>query len=374
MKKLISTLLVFIFIFTLCSCGTVTIGPLDFHFDKSDRGSFSDSSSEITYENATAADAPAMEFAPAEESEYTFEDFSVNPIGIYMGDFTSRGYSAMSSSDNPALYLFFAFEYTEYYGDYIEDEHLYVTHVVIDGISYPALDLNSHENHFIRNIDRYFCYNYASPHRALSAGESSQMIVCFEIPEEARKAIYAGADIEFCVHGTNIQYNNFLDITFLEEILNEAPVEGGREAALSSAQLLWSLDMSYYLINYLRLSTEVYGDTGVFDTYPAEIIFGYYSRGTAFSPAVMPDLDGEFLLEMYGMQGMVPEIALEMYGGDVMDTFFEYRDICLTIADMSMGTGNADALLEMCDYAAELYQMLMALLGMTPYEYEIYEV
>ncbi len=369
MKKFIAILLTLALTLSLCACGSVDIGPLTFNFgDRNNAG-------EAPYwEDSTGAiiAPPAEEIAPIIESEYVFEEFAVNPIGVYMGDFTPRGYNATSGTDNPALYLFFAFEYTEYYGEYGADMINYVPEVIIQDTTYYALDLTTHDDHFISNIDRYFCYEYATPHRALSAGESAQMIVCFEIPEEARAAIYAGERLEFCVQGTFIQYNNYLDIYFLEEILNEAPL--GREAALSSAQLMWSLDMAYYLINYIRLSTEVYGDTGVFDPFPAEIILGYYSRGTAFSPAVMPDLNGEFLLEMYGMQGMVPEIALEMYGGEVWDIFFEYRDVCLTIAEMSMGSGNTDELMAMCDHATELYYMLLALLGMTLYEVEIYGV
>ena len=88
----------------------------------------------------------------------------------------------------------------------------------------------------------------------------------------------------------------------------------------------------------------------------------------------MPDLSGEFILESYGMQGMVPEIILEMYGDEAWSVFFEYRDICLTIADMSMGTGNTEALIELCDYATELYYMMLALFGLTPYEFVIEEV
>ena len=365
MKKFISLLLVLLLTFSLCSCGSVEIGPLTFNFDSLPNNTDGD--------NAVMA-PPVETMAPA-GNVFAFEDFSFTPWGSFMGDFTPRGYHASYDGEGLGLYLFLVFDYTEYAGNYgANGETAYVTEVVIDNISYPVLDLNAHKNHFINNIDRYFCYDYAAPGSPLNAGQTSTMIACFEIPEEARIAVHSGTNPIYCVRDTYIECEGNSDIMFIEETLNVAPIDRGSEMALSQAQLLWSLDMSYYLLNYMMLSAEVYGGTGTFDPFCTDTMFKMYANGFAFSPATTPDFAGFFTIDSIGMQGMVPEIALETYGDEVWNLFFEYRELCLMLADMAMTSGMEEEFFSQCEYAISRYYELVACIGAEPYEFVIDEV
>lgn len=355
-------------ILSLCACGSVNIGPLTFHFGDS----VPVNGNTGVADGDTAIVAPPVEEIAPVDNTFAFEDFSMTSRGSFLGDFTPRGYNPSYNSDGLALFLFFVFDYTEYIGNNSSnDEITYITEVVIDGISYPVLDVNLHENHFINNIDRYFGYDYAAPTKGLEAGESKTMIACFEIPEEARAAIHSGINPIYCVHGTYIECTGYTDIFFIEETFN---VASDPEFALSDAQLRWSLDMSYYLLNYMMLSAEVYGGTGTFDDYCTNTMFKMFSNGYAFSPAVAPDFNGYFTMDSIGMHGMIPEIALEEYDGEVMGLFFEYREYCLMLADMAMTQGMTDEFFAQCEYAMSLYFMILSHLGMEPYEYYIEEV
>ena len=368
MKKFISILLVVVLMLSLCACGSVTVGPLTFNFDSSSSANdnFGWAGSDV------AIEAPPVETVAPAGDTFAFEDFSVTPLGSFMGDFTTRGYHASYDGEGLALYLFFVFDYTEYIGDNSTDEVVYATEVVIDGVSYPALNTYMYEHHFINNIDRYFPYEYATSAKPLNAGESSTMIVCFEIPEEARAALHSGTNPIYCVHGTYIECPGNSDIMFIEETLNVAPE--GFDMALSQTQFLWSLDMSYYLLNYMMLSAEVYGGTGTFDARCTDTMFKMYANGNAFSPATTPDFAGFFTIDYIGVQGMVPEIALEWYGNDAWNIFFEYREICLMLADMAMIPGMEDEFFAQCEYAISLYYKLLSLVGAEPYEFYIEEV
>ena len=80
-----------------------------------------------------------------------------------------------------------------------------------------------------------------------------------------------------------------------------------------------------------------------------------YANGFAFSPATTPDLAGFFTIDSIGMQGMVPEIALEMYGDEVWSLFFEYRELCLMLADMAMTSGMEEEFFSQYEYAISHY-------------------
>ena len=352
---------------SLCACGSVDIGPLTFNFDVKPTTNIGNI---WTDESAAVIAPPVEETAPTGDT-ISFEDFSLTPRGSFMSDLTPRGYYPDVSTENPALYIFFVFDYTEYAGNSDLHKLTYVSEVVIDGVGYPVLDLSAHQNHFINYIDRYFSYEYAAPADTLNAGESTTMIACFEIPEEARIAIHNGAQPIYCVRDTYVECVGYSDILFIEETFS---VSDDPDLALSQAQLLWSLDMSYYLIHHIMLSTEVYGGSGTFEPVASEIMYKMFANGNAFSPASAPDLNGFFTIDYVGMQGMIPEFALEMYGGDAMDRFFEYRDICLKIADLAMTPDCTEDLYAHCEHAVNLYFELTAILGINIYEFTIDEV
>ena len=99
-----------------------------------------------------------------------------------------------------------------------------------------------------------------------------------------------------------------------------------------------------------------------------------YANGNAFSPATTPDFAGFFTIDYIGMQGMVPEIALEKYGDEVWSLFFEYRELCLMLADMAMTSGMESEFFKQCEYAMSLYYMILSHIGAQPYEFVIEEV
>ena len=379
MKKLISSLIVICLCLSLCACGTITIGPLDFNFDRSDRGSFSDSSSEITYENATAADAPAAD-APAEEiapmdeipvvpiepegmySEYG--SFSFVMYDVYLGYFSPKGYNRDFATEPTTPYIIVVFDYEEL-TDFDDPYRTYSEFITIDGAgSFAPVNPNDYDYHFVNSIDRYFGIKNSFEHETLEPGESELMFACYPITEEAAAMVEAGAPIHIRVGESDIEHPFAVPIHLIDEILVVYNNFGyDYETAHAGATLLWSIDFAHDVLNGQFDWCENQGDTGNCGS-DLDLVPELYFGGACASPATVPNLDGEFFLNV-GAPSFAPELAEIMYP-DLAGIMYEYMEVCHWFCDTAAQPGNLDEARDAINMLNELYYVMCEIAGFEP--------
>ena len=355
MKKFISLLLVFLLTFSLCACGSVEIGPLTFNFD---RIPSEPPVHDWSGDTSVAVDAPAAEMPAVEEIAPVEADFEIEFHSMFYGEFAENGTPAFASSTGSAPYLIVSFTFRDIYDCYSD---IYVDRFEIGGTAYPMVNPYDNEKHFVNNIDRYFGYEYAFEYAEVRNNEV-KAFACFNIDNQAMVMLDSGEQGYIYLCGTEIpvapMYAEMIDDMLFGETYYGYTFEG----AHSGATFLWSLDLSHQLLDGILSKTEQYGDTGVYDDFSeSEHLSFLYNTGTAFSPAVTPILETGF---SYGYAPVPFDLgfAAEKYP-DIVDIAYEYADICIKVAELSYGEGNYSEVIELINYAHELYFMMASLLA-----------
>lgn len=362
MKRFIAIFITIALAFSLCACGSIEIGPLTFHFDGSTPSGYNPDWSG----NSTAADAPAVEAAPMESLYEDYGNFSFNLRTVSCGRFSERGYNRDLSTEPLAPYLLMVFDYTEQTA-FHDEYRTYVEYVEFDGIgTFSQVDPDSNPNHFVNNIDRYFGFNSSVNHETLAPGTADLMFACFEISEEAYARMLAGEEFLVKVGESFIPMSCLAEICLIDEILMAYDVEGySYEASHAAATFLWSVDFAQYTAKFLSERAEESGDPWIFgadiDHLP-NLYFGYAST----SPAVAPNLDGEFYLNV-GAPEFIPELVLEVYP-ELDGIIWEYMEFCNMMCNYAI-EGNLDGIYECRDVLRELYHVICATMGFAPLEY-----
>ena len=357
MKKLISIALVLVLLLSLCACGNVAIGPLTFHFGER---------APIEAPPNMASGNAAIEAPPAEEPMYPAEEAPMEAYGdfeftvhtAFYGDFAENGVPASWYSEGAAPYLLVSFTFRDTYGIYGD---VVIEGVDIGGYLYPPVDPYANEQHFVNNIDRYFGYEYAYDKTELSDGELKGF-ACFELDEKAYEMFANGWETYIMLCGTQIpiypESTELIDDIFHGEAYYGYTYEG----AHSGATLLWSLDLSRFLLDNICMQAEMCGDTGHFEDYSySEHLSFVYNSGTYFSPAVTPILQTGF---SYGYAPVPFEIgfAYEKYP-DIADIAYDYAEICMRVCELSYSPGNYEEMMSLINTAYELYMIMASILS-----------
>ena len=373
MKKIVSILLVFAICFSLCACGTVTIGPFDFHFDRNSSSGFFDVSSD----SATAEDA-AVEIAPVEEPEPMplepegmydeYGSFSFVMYDVYLGYFSERGYNRDFANEPTTPYIIVVFDYEEL-ASYSDSYRTYSEYITIDGAgSFAPVDPNSNTNHFVNNIDRYFGFHNSYEHETLEPGTADIMFGCYPITEEAAAMVEAGAPVYIRVGESDIEHQGVVPIYLIDEILSVYNNFGyDYETAHATVTFRWSIDFAYYFVNRMLEYCEERGDTGNSDELfnAVNILTELYFRGGCASPAVTPNFDGEFHLHI-GAPSFDPELVSKSDMYENYDLILEYMNVCAAFCEAVGGSGNLDEAREYRNILYELYYVLCDTAGMIP--------
>ena len=358
MKKILSAFLAVLLVFSLCSCGSVDIGPLTFNFGRVGTNSgFNSSNVSSAPSQIVATDAPAAEIAPFEPAEEAYADFDMEFHSMFYGNFAENGAPEYMSNIGSSPYLLVSFTFKDIYDIY---GMVYVDCLEIDGEFYPMVDPYANEKHFVNNIDRYFGYEYTYDGAEVTYGEA-KAFACFPLDDKAFAMIEAGMECYIYVCSVQVpimpEYIENLDEILFGEMYYGYSYEGAHAAAT----LLWSLDFSHHLLDGILCKTQEYGDTGVFDDYSEpEHLNMIYRTGTHFSPSVTPILETGFC---FG-HASIPfefEMAAEKYP-EIVEIAFEYVDLCSIIADLSYSTGNYQEVIDMINYAHELYFLMGSIL------------
>ena len=373
MKKLISAFLIIALTLTLCACGTVTIGPLDFHFDRSaGEHGISAGSNDIPADIAVADDAmePAVEAPAMAGDTYEMSVGSVSIHQIVYGSFSDRGIPADLSTEGASPYLIVSFSYSS---DYVSET--YIDYLDIGGniypVAYPGFD-GIPTDHFVNNIERYFGYDYAFGAVPLENG-SAKAIACFAITEESMAMLEAGASPVISFNGELFESPYYANRLWTIDgiLIGEQDFGYTYEGAHSGATLLWALDFTHNIINTMRMRLEERGDTGIledeFDEICTMYLYDTFYGGIGYCPATTPDFNGQF---EYGFAELplIIEHAAEIYP-DIAEMCYEYADICYKIADLWWNSGNFNELMELTYYADELYYVMMDMAGLSPLVY-----
>ena len=355
MKKLISILLVVIIALSLCACGRVDVGPLTFNFG--DRY-IPVEAPEWTDSTGAVVAPTAEEIAPIIEPTEEYADFDIEFHSMIYGEFAENGTPAFASSTGSDPYLIVSFTFRDIYDCY---GSIYVDRFEIGGSAYPMVDPYGNEKHFVNNIDRYFGYDYAFEYAEVKNGEV-KAFACFQLDEQAMVMLECGEQGYIYLCGTEIPVSP-MRCELIDDILYGETYYGYTfEGAHSGATLLWSLDLSHQLLDGILHKTEEYGDTGIYDDFSeSEHLSFLYHTGTAFSPVVTPILETGF---SYGYAPVPFELgqAAEKYP-EIVDIAYEYADICIKVAELSYGEDNYSEVIELINYAHELYFMMASLLA-----------
>lgn len=358
MKKILSIFLVIMLVFSLCACGSVTVGPLTFNF-----GGVPTEAPAYDWDGSSsvAVEAPAAETVepPAEIGEYDidFGDFTVNFHGGIVGEFSDRGITTSLSNEGYSPYLIVTFTYTDTTGS---GKGMFIDGVLIGDVFYSMEDPYRNPDHFVNNIDRYFGYEYAFEYAELDSGNQVRAFACFRIDDMAMVMLDAGEPCYIGFNGNLIESNFTLHhAEMIDEILiYDEELGYSYEASHAGATFLWAVDFSHYLIQQIEMSVEEAGDTGYMeDPRTLDYLSMLFYSGASMSPAVTPNFNGDFHTDF----GPMPFFIEEVYAKypDAVDCAIEYFDFCMMISDVARSPGNYDELMEYIHISYELHNVLL---------------
>ena len=376
MKKFIAIFITIALAFSLCACGSVDIGPLTFHFGGSAPSGYNpDWTGSSTAADAPATDAPAVE-APAEEplpfepaGEHLYDNYGSFSFSFRMvscGRFSQRGYNGDFSTEPLTPYLIMVFDYEEQAVLY-DEYRTYAEYVEFDGIgAFSQVDPDANPNHFVNNIDRYIGLNSSVNHETLDVGTTDLMFACFAISEEAYAHLLAGEEFLVKVGESFIPMTCDSEMFLLDELLSVYTEDGcSYEAAHTAATFLWSMDFAQYTAKFLSERSEESGDPWIFGADIDHLPNLYFGHASA-SPAVAPNLDGEFYLNV-GAPAFDPELVLEVYP-ELDGIMWEYMEFCDMMCNSALD-GYLDGIYESRDMLRELYHVMCATVGLEPLDY-----
>ena len=364
MKRFITIFITIILSLSLCACGSVTIGPLTFNFsDRVQSGNSFDAPAASV--EVPAADA-YEEIAPMEEPEAMYEDygnFTFTLRSVTCGYFSERGYNRDLSTEPLAPYIFVVFDYEEH-TPYTESHRTYSEYVEISGVgAFPQVIPSENPNHFVNNIARYFGFNSSVEHETLEPGTADLMFACYRISDEAYDRIIAGEEYFIRVGESSIPHRGIAEMCLIDELLTSYDMEGYYyEASHAAATFLWSLDFAQYTAKFLSERAEEYGDPWIFGA-DIDHLPNLYFGGASASPAVAPNLDGEFYLHV-GAPEFEPKLVLEVYP-ELDGIMWDYMDICNQMCNYAI-EGNLDGIYECRDILREFYYVMCDMVYMQP--------
>ena len=372
MKKVISIVLTLALTLSLCACGSFTIGPIIFDFDR--LGSHSISSDDGAVEAPEDMPEDFTDEMPATEIGAPSELGNGIPVGdgtVYIhhmtyGYFSPYGYPQFIAEELGEVnypYLFMFFTYENYNSDYVN-----IDYVLLGDMKYDIIEPKIPE-HFAHNIDRYFGFDYGYINNSMYGSNMVTLITCVSLDDPGLTYLSAGATPVICINGyeADTQISPSSAAVMEEILLGYDSLGTSYESACAGAAFLWSIDKSFILLNEIRGIVEEHGDTGHIPSEHAEtpvVLQNMFHGAYITSPAISP------YFSIYDGSGAIPfeyNMAYEMYP-ELVDMSHEYISMLHTIADLWTGSGNYEEILEYINIATSWYYEMMAVSCLDPIE------